>query len=86
MKIQNYRSSSIHLYQKQLDQQKLTKKRSQEDKIEISTQAKELQRMSEIELERQEKVQKMIEQVESGAYAIDAKEIAKSLIQFYRKQ
>lgn len=87
MRIQNYRTNGLNVYQKQvekLEPQKQPKK--QEDKVEISAEAKELQKAKEMMAQRNEKIQQIKQQVESGSYVIDAKEVAKSMIHFFRKQ
>jgi len=86
MRIDRYGSADLNLYQKQMETKKVTKSNSQQDKIEISERAKQLQRANVLGQERQEKVQKIKHQIETGTYKIDPKEIAKSMIEFYRKQ
>lgn len=86
MRIQKYGSTDLHLYQKQVETKRVVEAKNQQDKIEISEEAKQLQRANSMSQERQEKVQKLKHQIETGTYKIDPKEIAKSMIQFYRKQ
>ncbi|WP_243290284.1 flagellar biosynthesis anti-sigma factor FlgM [Bacillus sp. FJAT-47783] len=87
MKIQNYRMNGLDLYQKQVEKQQQTKQTAQkEDKVEISKEAKQLQKASGTEQERHEKIESIKKQIESGTYTIDPNEIAKSMIRFFRKQ
>lgn len=61
------------------------KPQTKEDKVEISSKAKDLQQSNELVMARQEKVQAIKTQLESGNYTIEPKEIAKGLLNFYRK-
>ena len=61
------------------------KSQPQEDKVEISSKAKDLQQSNEVMKARQEKVQALKTQLESGTYTIDPQAIAKGLINFYKK-
>jgi negative regulator of flagellin synthesis FlgM len=58
----------------------------QQDRVEISKQAKELQKAPEVTMERQEKLAELKRKIESGTYEIDAKRIAEKLLNFYKKQ
>lgn len=62
-----------------------SKLQSKEDKVEISSKAIDLQQSNEIVKARQEKVQAIKQQVESGTYTIDPQEIAKGLLNFYKR-
>jgi negative regulator of flagellin synthesis FlgM len=87
MKINNFRPSGVNPYKNQmnkLDQvEKATNKKS--DKVEISAEAKEMQQVPSLEQERQMKVDKLKIEVENGTYKPHPTEIAKSMIQFYKK-
>lgn len=56
------------------------------DKVEISSTAKEMQQLSQVSVQRQEKVEELKLQVENGTYKLDAKETAKSILNFYHKK
>ncbi len=58
---------------------------SKEDKVEISSKAIDLQQSNEVVKARQEKVQAIKTQLESGTYTIDPQAIAKGLLNFYKK-
>ncbi len=87
MKINNFGPSGINPYKKQMN--KLdgaaapTDKKT--DKVEISSAAKEMQQLSQISAERKAKVEELKLQVQNGTYKMDAKETAKSLLDFYKK-
>ncbi len=55
------------------------------DKLEISSEAKEMQQVSTISAERQAKVEELKLQVESGTYALNPKATAKGIIDYYLK-
>ncbi|WP_144478058.1 flagellar biosynthesis anti-sigma factor FlgM [Cytobacillus oceanisediminis] len=56
------------------------------DKVEISSTAKEMQQLSQVSVERNQKVDELKIQVENGTYKLDSKETAKSIINFYRNK
>lgn len=65
--------------------QSVQQKTQQADKLEISSEAKELSKMTSYATERKDHVQKIKEQIEAGTYQVNAEDIAKSLIQYYKK-
>ena len=87
MKINNFRPSGVNPYsnqQNKMDQLgKLKHKKT--DVVEISREAKEMQSISSIEKERQTKVEELKAQVGNGTYKLQPNEIAKSIIDYYRK-
>lgn len=84
MRIDKFGLTGINPYKHQFDKETQVKKTAiNQDKVEISEAAKELQQLSQWTAEHQEKVRKLKEQVQNGTYKIDAKEIAKSVYQFY---
>lgn len=87
MKINNLGSVNVNPYKKNLEKQTAasTKSQSKEDKVEISSKAIDLQQSNEVVKVRQEKVQAIKAQVESGTYTIEPKAIAKGLLDFYKK-
>lgn len=85
MKINNYGTSGINPYKRQMNKLENTNKVSnQTDKVEISATAKGMQSVNSIAVERQEKVDAIKIQVENGNYKVNTKEVAKSLFSFYR--
>jgi len=87
MKINNLGSVNVNPYRKNLEKQTAAaaKPQTKEDKVEISSKAIDLQQSNEVVKARQEKVQAIKAQVESGTYTIDPKAIAKGLVEFYKK-
>lgn len=88
MKINNVGPSGINPYNRNLNKVSELKKSScnTKDKIEISTTAKELQHTSQLVSQRQEKVEAIKVSVENGTYQLNAKETAKSLLNFYSRK
>lgn len=55
------------------------------DKLEISNEAKQLSEKSSFTIERNERVQQLKAQVESGNYKVDAEQLASNLVKYYKK-
>lgn len=55
------------------------------DKLEISSKAKQLSETSPITTERNERVQQLKAQIESGNYKVDAEKLASNLLKYYKK-
>lgn len=87
MKINNVGSMGVNPYKRSLEKSAAATSKSQlkEDKVEISSKAIDLQQSNEIIKARQDKVQAIKTQVESGTYTIDPQAIAKGLLNFYKK-
>lgn len=87
MKINNFGSSGVNPYNRQFNKLENTVKSNNKaaDKIEISSTAKEMQHISQYAANRQAKVEELKIEVENGNYKINPKEIAKSMIHFYKK-
>ncbi|NUK29774.1 flagellar biosynthesis anti-sigma factor FlgM [Parageobacillus sp. VR-IP] len=88
MRINHFGLTGVNPYRRQFDKEMQAKKpvaKQDQDKVEISAAAKELQQISQSMVEHQEKVRKLKEQVQNGTYQIDAKAIAKSIYKFYFK-
>ena len=60
-------------------------KQKKTDVVEISREAKEMQSISSIEKERQTKVEELKAKVQDGTYNLQPNQIAKSMIDYYRK-
>ncbi|MEG0472391.1 MAG: flagellar biosynthesis anti-sigma factor FlgM [Solibacillus sp.] len=55
------------------------------DQIEISSQAKEMQGTSTYATDRANKVQKLKEEIQSGNYKVDARQVAEDMLKYYRR-
>ncbi|MCM3124135.1 MULTISPECIES: flagellar biosynthesis anti-sigma factor FlgM [unclassified Mesobacillus] len=89
MKINNnFGPSGINPYKRQMNKldAAATAQNKKADKVEISTTAKEMQQLSQVSVERKQKVEELKIQVENGTYKVDSKETAKSIINFYRNK
>jgi negative regulator of flagellin synthesis FlgM len=79
-------SSFIQSYQKQMQVTQVGKTRSlqKEDQLQISPQAKEMfKRNIEVDVERQEKINALKAQVQSGEYQVNSEKVADSFYQFW---
>ncbi|MGM7721415.1 flagellar biosynthesis anti-sigma factor FlgM [uncultured Metabacillus sp.] len=87
MKINHLGSMGINPYQRNIEKNAAAaqKPQAKEDKVEISQEALDLQQANEMTKARQEKVQAIKQQLESGNYTIDPKAIAEGLLKFYKK-
>ena len=87
MKINNFKPSGVNPYKNQLNKLEQMEKgpNKKKDVVEISTEAKEMQQISSFEKDRQIKVDELRSQVENGTYKPQPSEIAKSIINFYKK-
>ncbi len=83
MKINNIGRVNVNPYNKQMEKMEKAQNVSKRDKIEISSEALELQKGGPLEIERQEKVEKLKEKVQSGEYEIKPREIAKKMYDFW---
>lgn len=55
------------------------------DKLEISQEAKQLSEKSAFATERNERVQELKAQVQSGTYKVDAEQLASNLVKYFKK-
>jgi negative regulator of flagellin synthesis FlgM len=86
MKINNFGTNRINPYNRQINKMdELKKTEKPVDKVEISSTAKAMQQLSEVEQLRQKKVEELKVQVENGTYKPNPQDIAKSIIDFYGK-
>ena len=87
MKINNFKPSGVNPYKNQLNKLEQMEKgpNKKKDVVEISTEAKEMQQVSSFEKDRKIKVDELRSQVENGTYKPQPSEIAKSIINFYKK-
>lgn len=85
MKINPIGLQAINNYNKQARPVKTAEtQKTFADQIEISTKAKEMQANSTYANERAERVKKIKEDIDSGNYKVDAKQIAEDMLKFYR--
>ena len=84
MKINNIGRFQVNPYKKQMEAQQVNKT-AKKDKVEISSEAKELLAENKISAVREQKVDAIIKQVQSGEYKVDANTIAKKMIDYYSK-
>jgi negative regulator of flagellin synthesis FlgM len=87
LKIHHFGSMKVNPYQRQLSKsEQITKTTGKTDKVEISLAAKELQEVSKFEATRQEKIERLKQQIQTGTYQIDEKAIAESILNYYFKK
>lgn len=61
------------------------KARVNADKLEISTEAKQLSETSPFAIERNERVQQLKAQVQSGTYEVNPDELASNLVNYFKR-
>jgi len=86
MKVNPTGIDRIQYYQnhiKKIEQEKPQKQ--SEDKIEISSQAKDLQIASQLIAEREERVQQLKKQIEEGSYKVQPSLVAEKMLQYFSK-
>lgn len=83
MKINNIGRVNVNPYNKQMDKMDKTQNVKKRDKIEISSEALELQKGNSFEIDRLEKVEQLKQKVQSGEYEIKPREIAKKMYDFW---
>ncbi len=86
MKINNVQQSIVNPYKaNQMKAEQLEQKaKMKTDKLEISSEAKQLSEISSFTVERNERVQQLKEQVQAGNYEVDAEKLASSMLNFYK--
>lgn len=84
MKINPLQLRTVNPYQAAQRTQKTAAKSDFSDKLEISTQAKEMQMSNSYSAERAEKVQKLKADIQSGEYKVDARKVAEDMLKYYR--
>jgi len=84
MNIHRIGSTNVNPYQRQMNKlEQSAKTTGKKDKVEISQAAKELQEASKLEAIRQEKIEQLKQQVQTGTYTVDAKAVAESVWNYY---
>jgi negative regulator of flagellin synthesis FlgM len=87
MKINQFGMPGMNPYKKQIEkQQNLANVSKKQDKVEISSAAKEMQQATHISKERQVKIEALKQQVQNGTYQIDKEATVKGMIDFYLKK
>ncbi|MGY4794050.1 flagellar biosynthesis anti-sigma factor FlgM [Lysinibacillus fusiformis] len=85
MKITSYGVNAVNAYKNQTRNVKSTEnKTSFADKIEISKAAQEMQGFSTYGSERADRMQQLKADIDSGAYKVNARQIAKDMLKYYR--
>lgn len=85
MKINSIHLNSVNPYKKQQRNIKTNQYPSFSDTLEISNAAKEMQVQSSFNLERNDKIKKIKEQIESGEYKVNARQVAEDMLKYYRR-
>lgn len=83
LKINHIGRLNINPYNKQVGKLEQVQKADKKDKIEISSEAINLQKIGNVEVERQEKIEAIKKDVQSGQYEVNAKEVAKKMYSFW---
>jgi len=86
MKINNVGQVKLNPYNRQMEKMDGIAKASKRDKLEISTEALELQKGNPIELERKKIVEDLKKKVDSGEYEIEPKKIAEKMYSFWNNE
>ncbi|MFJ7932820.1 flagellar biosynthesis anti-sigma factor FlgM [Sporosarcina sp. NPDC096371] len=86
MKIQKFNLPAVNPYKtNQLKAEQMERKSKMgTDKLEISTEAKQLSEASPITIERKERVEQLKAKIESGTYKVDAEQLASNLANYYK--
>ncbi|ARK22451.1 flagellar biosynthesis anti-sigma factor FlgM [Sporosarcina ureae] len=87
MKVEGFKPQAVNPYRNQQMKVDQTKQASQmkTDKLEISSEAKKLSAASPIESARQQRVQELKAQVQSGEYQVDASKLASHMLSYFNK-
>ncbi|GGI16531.1 flagellar biosynthesis anti-sigma factor FlgM [Gottfriedia solisilvae] len=76
----------IQLYQNQINKIENDKpKQKSADKLEISSQAKDLQLAAQLKSEREERIQQIQKQIEEGSYKVQPSLVAEKMLQYFSK-
>lgn len=86
MKINPYQSIQQNLFRKQLEKHdKTAESKAKSDKLEISSEALEMQKGTPIEKERQAKVEELKQKIEDGEYKVNPQAVANKFYQFWNE-
>ncbi|WP_235822144.1 flagellar biosynthesis anti-sigma factor FlgM [Gottfriedia luciferensis] len=86
MKVNTSSVDRIQLYQNNVKKIEQEKPQQREDKVEISSQAKDLQMASQLIADREERVQQLKKQVEEGSYKVQPTLVAEKMLQYFNKK
>lgn len=85
MKITTYGVNAVNAYKNQVrNAQSADKKASFADKIEISKAAQDMQGVTTYGAERAERVQQLKQDIASGDYKVNARQVAEDMLKYYR--
>lgn len=85
MKINNYGINPLNAYNNAKRQKPVENgSKSFADRIEISSKAKEMNAVSQYEAERAAKVKKLKEDIQSGEYKVNARQVAEDMLKYYK--
>ncbi len=86
MKISKINIPAINPYKaNQVKTEQLAQKaKMQTDKLEISSEAKQLSEVSPFTIQRNERVKQLKVEMESGTYKVDAEQLASNLAKYYK--
>ena len=86
MKINPINLQAINSYNKQVRPVKNTDtQKTFADHIEISSKAKEMQASPTYANDRAERMKQIKEEIDSGTYKVDAKQVAEDMLKYYRR-
>lgn len=86
MKINPINLQAINSYNKQARPVKNAEaQKTFKDHIEISSKAKEMQASPTYANERAERMKQIKEEIDSGTYKVDAKQVAEDMLKYYRR-
>ncbi|GAE26509.1 negative regulator of flagellin synthesis [Halalkalibacter wakoensis JCM 9140] len=86
MKINPYHSIQQNPYRKQMEKnEKAADMSTKRDKLEISTEAMQMQKGTKLEQERADKVEALKKQIEAGEYKVDAKAVAHKFYEYWNQ-
>ncbi|SDZ33343.1 negative regulator of flagellin synthesis FlgM [Evansella caseinilytica] len=83
MKIYSMHSMNIYRKQQEWSGVKSHASNSKRDEVNISAAAKKMQDSSKITQERQEKLEKIKAEIDSGTYKVNAQEVARKFYEFW---
>lgn len=85
MKINNFGIHPLNAYNNAKHQKQVQNQtKSFADQIEISSKAKEMTVASQYEAERAAKVKKLKEDIQSGEYKVNARQVAEDMLKYYK--
>lgn len=86
MKIQKFNLPVINPYKtNQLKAEQVEQKaKMKTDKLEISSEAKQLSEVSSFTIQRNERVEQLKAEIEAGTYKVDAEQLASNLAKYYK--